>query len=177
MSVDYAWTYLNTSVICTVCEQPALVCHGPQWVAMCVLSSFLGLPSRQRCVLAVAPHQRDSGMDLSHTRNYLWMYSLHEIFTCAYLKFTVYGHKQTDRQTDIHTTSANAVTLVWGSLRLAPITLPTYTDIPVFVLSATELVERTWRGGRREIWGSRNTGQNVTLSQSKLTTEVGGAWG
>ena len=25
-----------------------------------------------------------------------------------------------DRQTDIHTTSANAVTLVWGSLRLAP---------------------------------------------------------
>ena len=26
-----------------------------------------------------------------------------------------------DRQTDIHTTSANAVTLVWGSLRLAPI--------------------------------------------------------
>ena len=26
-----------------------------------------------------------------------------------------------DRQTDIHTTSSNAVTLVWGSLRLAPI--------------------------------------------------------
>ena len=26
-----------------------------------------------------------------------------------------------NRQTDIHTTSANAVTLVWGSLRLAPI--------------------------------------------------------
>ena len=29
----------------------------------------------------------------------------------------VYGRKQTD----IHTTSAHAVTLVWGSLRLAPI--------------------------------------------------------
>ena len=29
----------------------------------------------------------------------------------------VYGRGQTD----IHTTSANAVTLVWGSLRLAPI--------------------------------------------------------
>ena len=28
-----------------------------------------------------------------------------------------------NRQTDIHTTSANAVTLVWGSLRLAPISL------------------------------------------------------
>ena len=26
-----------------------------------------------------------------------------------------------NRQTDIHTTSANAVMLVWGSLRLAPI--------------------------------------------------------
>ena len=28
-----------------------------------------------------------------------------------------------NRQTYIHTTSANAVTLVWGSLRLAPIKL------------------------------------------------------
>jgi len=28
----------------------------------------------------------------------------------------------TNRHTYIHTTSANAVTLVWGSLRLAPIT-------------------------------------------------------
>ena len=35
----------------------------------------------------------------------------------AHLKFTVYSRKQTY----IHTTSANAVTLVWGSLRLAPI--------------------------------------------------------
>ena len=44
-------------------------------------------------------------------------FGLHEIFKCAYLKFTVYGRKQTY----IHTTSANAVTLVWGSLRLTPI--------------------------------------------------------
>ena len=36
---------------------------------------------------------------------------LHEIFKYAHLKFTVYG-------CNIHTTSANAVTLVWGSLRL-----------------------------------------------------------
>ena len=28
-----------------------------------------------------------------------------------------------DRQTDIHTTSANVVTLVWGSLRLAPMNM------------------------------------------------------
>ena len=37
--------------------------------------------------------------------------------TFTHLKFMVYGRKQTD----IHTTSAHAVTLVWGSLRLAPI--------------------------------------------------------
>ena len=43
---------------------------------------------------------------------------LHEIFKYTHLKFTVYGRKHTY----IHTTSANAVTLVWGSLRLAPIT-------------------------------------------------------
>ena len=30
---------------------------------------------------------------------------------------------QASKQADIHTTSANAVTLVWRSLRLAPITL------------------------------------------------------
>ena len=29
--------------------------------------------------------------------------------------------KQASKQADIHTTSANAVTLVWGSPRLAPI--------------------------------------------------------
>ena len=39
----------------------------------------------------------------------------------------VYSHKQTYIQTYIiHTTSANAVTLVWGSLRLTPIS----TDSP-----------------------------------------------
>ena len=34
MSVNYAWTCLKRTqllyMICTVCEQPALVCHGPQ---------------------------------------------------------------------------------------------------------------------------------------------------
>ena len=38
--------------------------------------------------------------------------------------FKIYGiWPQTNKQTDIHTTSAIAVTLVWGSLRLAPINL------------------------------------------------------
>ena len=35
----------------------------------------------------------------------------------AHLKFTVYGRKQAS----IHTHVRNTVTLVWGSLRLAPI--------------------------------------------------------
>ena len=36
--------------------------------------------------------------------------------------FKIYGiWPQTHRHTYIHTTSTNAVTLVWGSLRLAPI--------------------------------------------------------
>ena len=56
-----------------------------------------------------------SGSSLHCT--YLRTFGLHEIFKFAHLKFTVYGRGQTD----IHTTSANAVTLVWGSLRLAPI--------------------------------------------------------
>ena len=42
---------------------------------------------------------------------------LHNVkFICAHLKFTVYGRKQAS----IHTHVRNAVTLVWGSLRLAP---------------------------------------------------------
>ena len=45
---------------------------------------------------------------------------LPEIFKCTHLKFMVYGRKQTYIDTYIHKTSANAVTLVWGSLRLAP---------------------------------------------------------
>ena len=79
----------------------------------------LGLPSRRRCALAVALHRRDSGLGLSHGRNYPRMFSLHELFKCAHLiKFTVglYGRIQTY----VHTTSANAVTLVWGSLSLVP---------------------------------------------------------
>ena len=47
---------------------------------------------------------------------------LREIFECAYLKFTVSGQsKQTNKLTSIHTRVCNAVTLVWGLLRLTPI--------------------------------------------------------
>ena len=77
---------------------------------------FIPRASRRRCALAVALHQHNSGLGTKITRR-SWTFCLHEIFNCAHLKFTVYSRKQTY----IHTTSANAVTLVWGSLRLAPI--------------------------------------------------------
>ena len=38
------------------------------------------------------------------------------------LQFTVYGRKQASKQASIHTHVRNAVPLVWGSLRLTPIT-------------------------------------------------------
>ena len=105
----YAWTYLKRTqllcVICTVCEQPSFICHGPQ------LSSFLGLPSHQCCALAVALHRCDSGLGILHAQNYPRTFDLHEILKCAHLNFTVYGRKQTDIHTYMHTTSTNVVTL------------------------------------------------------------------
>ena len=101
-------------MICTVCEQPGLVCHGPH------LSLFLGRSSRQRCALAIALHQCNSRLGILHARNYPSGFDLHEIFEYAYLKFMVYGRKQTYTCTH-NFCKINAVTLVWGSLRLAPI--------------------------------------------------------
>ena len=77
---------------------------------------FISWALRRHCTLAVALHRHNSGLGISHARKHLRTFGLHEILKCAHLKFTVYGRKQTD----IHTTSANAVTLVWSSLRLAP---------------------------------------------------------
>ena len=51
---------------------------------------------------------------------------LHEIFECAHLKFMVSGRsKQVSKQASKHryTHVRNAVTLVWGLLRLAPISM------------------------------------------------------
>ena len=61
-----------------------------------------------------------------HAQNYPRTFGLHKIFKCAYLKFTVYGRKHTHN-------FRNAVTLVWGSLRLAPIIL-------LFILSEKYLI-------------------------------------
>ena len=106
MSVDYAWGFTGTWILCVICS------------VVSSDNSFLGLPSHWRCGLAVALHQHDSGLGILHARNHPRTFSLHEIFKCAHLKFTVYGRKQTD----IHKTFTIAVTLVWGSLRLPPVT-------------------------------------------------------
>ena len=110
------WSKLNYRVLCvisTVCEQPALVCHGQQLPCVhCLRSSSFTLTLHS----GRSPSSTQQWAGHKTTRR-SWTFSLHEIFKCAHLKFTVYGRKQTY----IHTTSANAVTLVWGSLRLAPI--------------------------------------------------------
>ena len=54
----------------------------------------------RHCILAVALHRRDSGLGISHARNYpramyQKTFGLHEIFKCTHLKFTVYGRKHT----------------------------------------------------------------------------------
>ena len=110
MSVDYCTGqvgYLKQTqllcVICTICEQPTFVCHGPQlpfvhyslWVSFTPTLCSDSSPSP-----TIDPR-----------------FSPCEIFKHAHLKFTVYGHKQAS----IHTHVRNAVTLVWGSLRLASI--------------------------------------------------------
>ena len=64
-------------------------------------------------------------------------FGLCEIFKHAHLKFTVYDHKQASKQTSIHTHVCNAVTLMWGSLRLVQtrsVKTLTYTTEPTQVL-------------------------------------------
>ena len=96
-------------MICTVCEQPALVCHGPQlpcvltWVVFAPRASFtptLCSGSSLHCTDASLPEDVRSSWNIQIR------------------SFKIYGIWL---RTDIHTNSANAVTLVWGSLRLAPI--------------------------------------------------------
>ena len=71
---------------------------------------------RVRVTLTLTLHRRSSRLGLSHAQNYPRTFGLHKIFKCAYLKFMVYGRKHTHN-------FPNAVTLVWGSLRLTPIRL------------------------------------------------------
>ena len=121
MSVDYVWTYLNTMrdlyclwAACPCLSWSAVAMRALTWVVFVPRASFT---STLRSGSSPSP-TRDSGVDPLYARNYPWTFSLHEIFTCAHLNLTV---DSIWPQTDIHTTSANAVTLVRGSLRLAPI--------------------------------------------------------
>ena len=66
MGVDYAWTYLKRTqllcVICTVCEQTAFVCHGPQLSCVRRLRSSGFTPMLRS---GSSLHRRDSGLDIS----------------------------------------------------------------------------------------------------------------
>ena len=55
-------------------------------------------------------------------------------FLFVQVKFLVYGLTNTDRQTDIHA-SCNAVPLVWGSLRLAPL----IQAVPQYIYRSTRV--------------------------------------
>ena len=59
---------------------------------------FVSWALRRHCTLAVALYRHDSGLGISHARNHLITFGLHEILKCAHLKFTVYGRKQTYTQ-------------------------------------------------------------------------------
>ena len=116
------WSELNYCACQDLyCLWAACPCLSWSAVAMCALSSFLGLPSRRRCALAVALHRRDSGLDPLHARNYI------QSSWNIYMRlFKIYGiWPQTDKHTHnfrkcSHASVGNAVMLVWGSLRLAP---------------------------------------------------------
>ena len=114
MSVDYAWTFLKRTqllcVICTDCEQPALVCHGPQLPCVRHLHSSGFMPTL-RSGSSPSPTQQRAG-HIACT-NYPRMFGLHEIFKCAHLKFTVLWP-----QTDIHTINFRKCSHT--SVRLAP---------------------------------------------------------
>ena len=110
-------------VICTVCEQPAVdavsvpSCCDKQEIRCraCLNLSHLRYCCR-RHTLAVAQHCH-SPIEAAYK-------CIHEDvqfgrYLNAHLKFTVYGRKHRY----IHTHFRNAVPLVWGSLRLAPINM------------------------------------------------------
>ena len=109
----------STTVRDLYCLWVACPCLSWSTVAMCALTWVVFVPraSHRYCALAVALHRRDSGLGISHARK------LRSVFMkCLKMRlFKIYGiWLQAYIHTYIHTTSANAVTLVWGSLRLAP---------------------------------------------------------
>ena len=68
-------------------------------ITWCMSSSFLGLPSRRRCALAVALLPSLTRQRAGHTSTACTkLPGLHEIFKYAHLKFTIYGRKHTSFQ-------------------------------------------------------------------------------
>ena len=73
--------------------------------AVCASTSVVSTPGNRRCTLAIATSSISVILKIR-----------------ADLKFSVSGwSKQASKQASIHTHVCNEVTLVWGSLRLAPI--------------------------------------------------------
>ena len=100
----------STTVRDLYCLWAACPCLSWSTVAMRALSWVVFVPR-----VSLTP-TLCSGSSPSPTWQRLGMKGLHEIFKYANLKFTVYGRKQTYTQLP----PMHAVTLVWGSLRLAP---------------------------------------------------------
>ena len=90
--------------------------------ACCQAFSLNRLRSRslswRHCSPAFAQLHRRSRCLLNYNYKSAWTFHHREIFEYAHLKFTVSSRS---KPTSIHTRVRNAVTLVWGSLRLAPI--------------------------------------------------------
>ena len=124
-------TKLYTKVISCVSEVlKCCLCMALTWSDLnhrhdriCTACSVGNLPSRVSCDvyfnfshLNSTLHSKQSSLQASHTE-----LDLRNI-KVQMRSFKIFGiWPQTDRQTYIHTHVRNAVTLVWGSLRLAPI--------------------------------------------------------
>ena len=57
-----------------------------------------------------------------------YMSLVFEIFKCIHLNFTVHSCKQASKQVLVHIHMCNAVPLLWGSVRLAPIGCNQYSS-------------------------------------------------
>ena len=101
---------------------------------MCTSTSVISTPGNQRCTLAFRLHSTPSSI---FVRDPIFVILK---FKCAHLKFLVYGRKQTNIHTHVH----NGVTLVWGSLRLAPMMIDNIVNIPL------ELSSRCWEAGHSQ---------------------------
>ena len=120
------WTKLYSEIVSWIsCVYECRPCHDGSylswslnhlyrpWAACC----WWSVEAQASCYTYINFGCRRSGSPTLHSGSFI---DLREIFKCAHLKFTVYGHKQTNTYVRIHTQVSNAVSLVWVSLRLVP---------------------------------------------------------